>query len=145
LVRVIAAICRQNGGEMRVKGELVDTIGEATAVLKSWDSSKQELVLTVNMGTFGEVFRVVPERRTAPEVLATPKPVRETPHVPANFDPLERIFKDGAGNGEGEFLPKNTTLDDERAAKLERDARLKRSVALIRDELQRRKQARGEA
>src|ERR1035437_3232817 len=62
LVRILAAMCRQSGGEIRIKGELVDAINEPTTLLKDWDSRTQELVLRTHLGTFGEVFRVTPEK-----------------------------------------------------------------------------------
>jgi len=119
LVRIIAAICRQNNGEIRVKGELIDTVGEATALLKSWDSKTQELVLSVSMGVFGEVFRVVPEKQNQgafvfpkqPTENAAPEPKRST----------------------------STLRPDEELVAME-NALIKRRIgAMLRDELRRRK------
>lgn len=142
LVRILAGVVRQAGGELRVKGEAVDMVGEPTALLKEWDAKTQEIVLRTGVGSFTEVFKVIPERQPTREVLAIPKHLREAPRTPATFDPLEKLFKDGGENGEGEFLPKASTLDDEHAVKLERDQRIKRAAALIRGELERRKHER---
>lgn len=146
LVRIIAGLCRQNGGELRVKGEIVDTVGEPTALLKEWDSKTQEIVLRTGVGSFTEVFKVIPERQvrqTIPVPPATPR--REV------FDPLQKIFKDegfakpNGADGVAEFLPHNSTLDDERATRLEHDQKIKRAAALIREELnRRRRQPQGE-
>lgn len=142
LVRILAGVVRQAGGELRVKGEAVDTVGEPTALLKEWDQKTQEIVLRTGVGSFTEVFKVIPERQPTREILAIPKPVRETPRTPTSFDPLEKLFKDGGENGDSEFLPKTSTLDEERAVKLERDQRIRRAAALIREELDRKKRER---
>ena len=128
LVRVLAALCRQNGGEVRIKGELIDTIGEATTLTKYWDSTKQELVLQATLGMFGEVFRVVPEKQAA-------RPMPTTA-----VDPLASVFRDAPperATPAPEFLPKNNTLDDERVAEIERTRRVRQAAAVIRDELAR--------
>ena len=112
LVRIIAALCKQQGGELRVKGELVDAIGEATALMKSWDSAKQELVLTVSMGSFGEIFRVVPERQTGKQPVV--------PTEPRLVDPLEKLFNPAPVDVTKEQPRKTSTLEDpERLRKLE--------------------------
>ncbi len=132
LVRIIAALCKANGGELRVRGELVDAVGESTVLLKAWDSAKQELVLTVTMGTFGEVFKVVPERQS------TPTPVR-------SVDPLDRALFHTEPEGNGKtFTPKTSTIDNPNLSKLERDQRLRRAAAIVRDEQRLRQQERNE-
>ena len=73
LVRILAGIVRQSGGELRVKGEQVDTIGEPTVLIKEWDPIKQELVLRAGMFKFTEVFRVNPERHIAASQLPPPQ------------------------------------------------------------------------
>ena len=141
LVRIIAGLCRQNGGEIRVKGEIVDTVGEPTALLKEWDSKTQEIVLRTGVGSFTEVFKVIPERQIR-QTIPVPPARTSTTEI---FDPLQKIFKDdgypkpNGADGVAEFLPHNSTLDDERATKLEKDQRIRRAAALIRDELARRK------
>jgi hypothetical protein len=121
LVRIIAALCHQSGGTLRVKGELVDTIGEATALLKSWDSKTQELVLTVNMGSFGEVFKVIPEKQSSKQqVLFTPQPIVEG--EPSATEP----------NRHG------STIDDpERIVNLEKRLRKVRFAAGLKDTIAR--------
>lgn len=121
LVRIIAAICRQNGGETRVKGELIDTVGEATALLKSWDSKTQELVLTVNMGTFGEVFKVVPEKQNQNSFVF---PKAESPSQEDSQNPAKR-----AGS---------TLLDDQKFIDLEKKLTKRRVAAMLADELKNR-------
>lgn len=131
LVRIIAALCRQNGGELRVKGELVDTVGEATALLKAWDPTKQELVLTTAMGTFGEVFRVVPEKQAGAQTVITQKPA----------DPLTKLFQDGS-EPEKEPRRATSTLDNPEKLKELESRLLKRRVAsMLQDELNRRRTA----
>lgn len=125
LVRILAGIVRQNGGELRVKGELIDQIGEATFIIKEWDHTKQELVLRAGMNQFNEVFRVNPEKHIA----EMPKPAQVA-------DPAARVI---AGEG---FLPKRTIIDDERVAELERKKQVARAAAVIREELRQRKEAR---
>jgi hypothetical protein len=124
LVRIIAAVCRQNNGELRVKGELIDTIGEATALLKSWDSKTQELVLTVSMGTFGEVFRVIPEKQTNAATVIRPIE-REEAQPLANGAPARH----------------GSTLDNPDLVKMEQDLLKRRIAAMLQDEFRRRKAA----
>ena len=131
LVRIIAALCRQAGGELRVKGELVDSVGDATALLKSWDSAKQELVLTVNMGSFGEVFRVIPERQTAKQ----PVPI-STPTNGQTFDPLDKLFTPTPPEPSREHPRAASTLDDtERLSKLESTLQKRRIARLFEEEM----------
>ena len=130
LVRIIAALCKQAGGELRVKGELVDTVGEATALLKSWDSKTQELVLTVTLGTFGEVFRVIPERQTGPTEI------RPAPERGKIVDPLSAVFGEDKAKT---FTPKTSTVDNPNLAALEHKRDVARAVAVIREELRNRK------
>jgi hypothetical protein len=121
LVRILAALCRQAGGELRVKGELIDTVGEATALLKSWDTAKQELVLTVSLGTFGEVFRVVPEKQTAGQVVIRPA-MEPEPMKPAN----------------GTAARSTSTIDDDaKLIELESKLRKRRIAAMLQDEMRR--------
>src|ERR1700692_4626623 len=60
LVKILAAICRANGGQIRVKGDQVDMIDQPVTLMKFWDQSSQELVLTTHMGSFAETFRAIP-------------------------------------------------------------------------------------
>jgi len=132
LVRILAALCRQAGGELRVKGELVDAVGEATALLKSWDSTKQELVLMVNMGSFGEVYRVVPERQTQKE----PVPMRPAPINGQTFDPLDKLFTPTPPEPSREHPRAGSTLDDtERLSKLESALQKRRIARLFEEEM----------
>jgi len=132
LVRILAAMCRQSGGELRVKGELIDMIGEGTVLEKSWDSQRQELVLKASMGMFTEVFRVIPEKQTP----------RSQPQV---VDPIARtpVEQSRPVNGQTEeFLPHRSPLDDESILELEHKRDVARAAATIRNELLRRKKER---
>ncbi len=120
LVRILAALCRQNGGELRIKGELVDAINEPTTLLKDWDTRTQELVLRTHMGTFGEVFRVVPEKQPTKEVIAA-DPIRKAEEQATLFP-----------------SSKGSTLDDEKLQKLERDLTKRRVASMISEDLKRR-------
>jgi len=117
LVRILAALCRQAGGEIRIKGELIDVISEPTTLLKDWDSSKQELVLRTHMGQFGEVFRVVPEKQPTKEVIAA-DPIKKLPIEEA---PL--------------FKPSGSSLDDAKLADLEKTLSKRRIARMMREEL----------
>lgn len=142
LLRILAALCRQSGGELRISGEEVDRVGEPTTLTKEWDSAKQQIVLRVESVSFREVFRLTPEKQTPKQ------PVEQ----PARFvDPLlEKAFAPPPmtrrPNGETleDFLPKSSTLDDARLSELERRRKIAKAAALIRDELRRRKQERTE-
>ena len=123
LLRILTAIVRQNGGELRVKGELIDSIGEPTALIKEWDHKAQELVLRSGMGSFVEVFTLNPERQA---------PVRQ---APAPEDPLAAVFKDSGKS----FTPKTSTIDNPNLAELERKRAVAHAAALLKDELMRRK------
>lgn len=118
LVRILAALCRQNGGELRIKGELVDAINEPTTLLKDWDGSKQELVLRTHMGSFGEVFRVVPERQPIKEVIAA--------------DPIRKQQEEISSQP----LPKGSTLDDGKLAAMEKTLQKRRIAHMLKDEME---------
>lgn len=118
LVRILAAFCRQNGGELRIKGELVDAINEPTTLLKDWDSRTQELVLRTHMGSFGEVFRVVPEKQPTKEVIAA--------------DPIKPEQQRDL------FAAKGSTLDDEKLQRLERELTKRRVASMISEDLRKR-------
>jgi hypothetical protein len=122
LVRVIAGLCRQAGGELRVKGELVDAVGEATILLKSWDAKTQELVLHVGTGSFSEVYKVVPEKEVAqPKAAQLWKQPEETEQVPA------------------EKKVKTSTLEDnEKLTELENKMKRHRIARLVKEEMQER-------
>ena len=125
LVRILAGIVRQSGGELRVKGEQVDTIGEPTVLIKEWDPIKQELVLRAGMFKFTEVFRVNPERHIAAAQLPPPQPV----------DPAADAYR-------RDFLPKrNTVDDDQRVAEIVRKQSVARAAAILREELRHRREA----
>lgn len=109
-----------NGGEIRIKGELVDVIDQSVTLMKFWDSATQELVLTTHMGSFPEVFIARPEKQPTKEVIAA-DPIRKQvqEEIPLTL-PLR---------------PKASTLDDERAASLEKKVDKLRLARKIREEM----------
>lgn len=120
-MKIIAALCRERGGEIRVKGELIDVIDQPVTLLKSWDTATQELVLRTTMGSFTEVYRVIPEKQPTREVIAA-DPLRKDAEQP-NL-----------------FATKGSTLDDEKLQKLERELSKRRVASMISEELKRRRQ-----
>lgn len=129
LLRILTAIVRQSGGELRVKGELIDCVGEPTALVKEWDQTKQELVLRSGMGSFVEIFKLNPERQI---VSQPPRPVDA-------IDPLAKMFRDEVPNKvPAEFLPHGSTLDNPKLSELERKRKVAVAAATLRDELRRR-------
>jgi hypothetical protein len=121
LVKIIAALCREHGGEIRVKGELIDVIDQPVTLLKSWDSASQELVLRTTMGSFTEVYRVIPERQPTKEVIAA--------------DPLR---KQAEAEQPTLFPGKGTTLDDDKLQRLERELTKRRVASMISEDLRKR-------
>ena len=123
LVRILAALCRANGGELRIKGELVDAIAEPTTLLKDWDGRTQELVLRTHLGTFGEVFRVIPEKQPTKEVIAA--------------DPLKRPNPPDAQ----QEIPslRGSTLDNNKLAELETLLTKRKVARLMADDLKARR------
>jgi hypothetical protein len=120
LVKIIAALCKQNGGSIRVKGELVDVIDHPVTLLKEWDSSTQELVLRTHTGSFGEVFRAIPEAQPTKEVIAADPIRKQVPEEP-NL-----------------FAPKGSTLDDNKLTELERQLTKRRVASMISEDLKKR-------
>jgi hypothetical protein len=131
LVRILTAIVRANGGEFRVKGELIDTPTEPTALIKEWDARTQELVLRAGNGSFVEVYRVTPEKQQA-----------KTPE-PRIVDPLENLFTPKREAEDPRAL-RTSTVDNPNLADLERRRAVRQAAALLRDELRRRHESRGE-
>lgn len=115
LVKIIAALCKNNGGEIRIKGELIDVIDQPVTLLKSWDTSTQELVLRTTMGSFTEVYRVIPEKQPTKEVIAA--------------DPIKKMQQE---------LPLPLTassLDDGKIAELEKTLSKRRIARMMREEI----------
>jgi hypothetical protein len=131
LVRLLAAIVRQAGGELRVRGDLVDAVGEPTALIKEWDSRTQEIVLKAGMHSFTEVYRVIPEKQAQPTVVERPT------------DPLDNLFQPQRPNGETSApARRGTTLDDEKNVRLERERTTRLARQVLSDELMRREEER---
>lgn len=143
MVRLVTAIVRQNGGEMRIKGEEIDRIGEPTALIKEWDSVKQEVVLRAGQGSFVEVFRVTPERQTGPQTAVSAQAAAPPPNG-SSVDPLSRIFRDREPEPFEEPKEKSkvgSTLDNEKLAEMENTLRKKRVARLLADEMAARNRA----
>lgn len=120
---MLAAICRQMGGEIRIKGELIDTPGDSTALMKSWDATKQELVLSTSLGTFSEVYRVTPEKQNQQHNV---------------IRPIEREEQRPPANGEAPRTG-STLLDDEKLKDMERTLLKRKIGAMLTEEIRRNK------
>lgn len=120
LVKIIAAICRERGGEIRIRGDLIDVIDQPVTLLKDWDSKTQELVLRTHLGSFGEVFRAIPEKQPTKEVIAA-DPLKKQPEEPTLF------------------TQKGSTLDDGKLTDLERTLTKRRVASMLNEELKQRK------
>jgi hypothetical protein len=131
LVKIIAALCRQNGGELRIRGDQIDVIDQSVTLLKDWDSKKQELVLRTHMGGFGEVFIARPEKQMGKEVIAA-DPIKKKPaeEQEINFD---------AVRGKG------STLDNEKLAAMEATLQKRRIASLLREDMARNARQQREA
>ncbi len=127
LVKIIAALCRQAGGEIRIRGDLVDVIDQPVTLLKDWDTRTQELVLRTHLGSFGEVFRAIPEKQPTKEVIAA-DPLKANHEQPM---PLP--------------LPKRSALSDEQLAAMEKTLQKRRVASLLADEMRQRRQSGSEA
>jgi hypothetical protein len=121
--RILAAICKQNGGEIRIKGELIDTTPVGCLLIKGWDSEKQELVIMVNMYAFPEVWRVAPASQPTKEVIAA-DPIRKQAEQPMTLP----------------FNPSGSTLDNEKLADMEKTLQKRRIASMLSDELKKRRQ-----
>ncbi len=135
LARLLTAIIRQSGGELRVKGETVDQVGEPTAFIKEWDKEKQEVVLRCGIGTFVETFRVVPEKPTGAQ---TAIPAQVPTAAAQIVDPLVNLFRDRPATAEVQPEEKTrttSTLDNEKLVAMENNLRKKRVARLLADEI----------
>jgi hypothetical protein len=124
LVKIIAALCRQAGGEIRIRGDQIDVIDQPVTLLKDWDSKTQELVLRTHLGSFCEVFRAIPEKQPTKEVIAADPIRRQQEEIPLVL-PLRQV---------------GSTLDDAKLTEMERKLTKRRVAALITDEMKRRNQ-----
>jgi len=119
-VKIIAAICRERGGEIRIRGDLIDVIDQPVTLLKDWDSKTQELVLRTHLGSFGEVFRAIPERQPTKEVIAA--------------DPLKKQSEPVDSNR------KASSLDDEKLNEIEKVLQKRKIASMLKDEMKQRRQ-----
>jgi hypothetical protein len=101
-VRILAAVVKNAGGTLRIKGEDVDGITEDVFLSKTWCRQTQELVLQLTTGSFNEVFRVTAEKKPAKEVVTQPSAQEPT---------QEPVAKSAS------------TLDNDRAAGIEEKIR----------------------
>jgi hypothetical protein len=116
--RVIGAICKQNGGEFRVKGEFVDSAAEVGKFVMGWDHKTQEVVFRTDL-SFAQVIVVMPQAQPGNEVVAA-DPLKKEPEQPTLF------------SGKG------STLDDEKLQKLERELTKRRVASMISEDLRKR-------
>ena len=125
LVRILSAIVREHGGELRVKGHLIDEVNEATTLIKEWDKQTNELVLRAGMHSFTEVFRVVPTKQETREAVtqAVDPLERHTPGIPNHENPTRST----------------STVDNPRLAEMERKRTIAQAAATIKRELDRRR------
>ena len=136
LLRILTALCRQSGGELRVSGAEVDRVGEATTLVKEWDSDRQQIVLRVESVSFREVYTLRPEKQTPAAVPMRPqvvdpltRPAQPTPRAPAP-EPEPDGF---------DFTPKRNTFDEEeRVSQIFNKRTVARAAAILREELRRR-------
>ncbi len=125
MLRVLAALCRQSGGELRISGAEVDRVGEATSLIKEWDADHQQVVLRVETIGFREVFRLTPERQT-PQVLRATQTV----------DPVVRPAAAPASPNGEDFLPKRSLLDqDSELVEMAKKRNVARAAATLRQHL----------
>lgn len=99
---------------------MIDVLDQPVTLLKDWDQKTQELVLRTHLGSFGEVFRAIPEAQPTKEVIAA--------------DPLKKEEQPNL------FQTKGSTLDDEKLNKLERELTKRRVAGMIAEDLKRRRQ-----
>jgi len=134
--RILSALVRKAGGEIRVPGELVDRINEATTVAFFWDRKKQEVVIrgAVEDEMLIDIFRVTPEN-AAPARLPPPRIV----------DPLEKtLFRENARAAQPpppESIDRNNNnpMDDEAVKRAENAKALRMAKMLVKRMLQERK------
>lgn len=101
LVRILAGLCKAAGGELRVKGELVDDVGGATTIITDWDSEKQELVIRAPLGKFSKVFRLTPEKQDVRQVIAPATRVPEqSPQQETLFTKSANMMDDGRSSNQ---------------------------------------------
>ena len=114
LLRVLAALCKQSNGELRISGAEVDRVGEATCLIKEWDPDHQQVVLRVETIAFREVFRLTPEKQITREAAPPARMVDATPRLVLTSPPNRVAQREEADVPE--HLPHNNTLDDARVA-----------------------------
>jgi hypothetical protein len=132
--RILSALVRKAGGEIRVPGELVDRINEATTVAFFWDRKKQEVVIrgAVEDELLIDIFRVTPEN--AQPKLPAPRLV----------DPLEKtLFRENVRSAQPpppQYIDRNNNnpMDDEAVKRAENAKALRMAKMLVKRMLQER-------
>lgn len=125
LTRVLAALCRQQNGEVRLKGALLDSVPGDEKITIDWDASAQELCIRVITG-FGEVYRIdgaswptrTESQPAQPKVISIPAPTTPAPTQVNLQEHQDRV--------------RATTMDTERLAELENKMIRERLYARIR-------------
>jgi hypothetical protein len=119
LTRVLSALCKTNGGEMRVANELVDAPGDATQIHLLRDRKTNELIIrTAKENELPlKTFSVTPEN-IAPQTVNAPVPQQESAQAEL---PLERSTH-------------TNVLDKKGLEKLESQLQARRVLRMIDDE-----------
>jgi hypothetical protein len=121
---------------LRIKGEIVDMVGEPTAFIKEWDKEKQEVVLRCGIGSFVETFRVVPEKPTGPQTQIPAQPPAHPAPNGQHVDPLSNLFRESAPEAELERARVGSTLDTEKLVAIENKLRTARIKRIYREEIE---------
>ena len=125
LTRILAAIVRHSGGEVRIPTELVDTPGEATTLVFTRDRSTQDFIIRGAKSTEVtlEIVRVTPERSatraTVPVIPKEPEP----PAIPTEPVQISRPPLNDADLGKLEGKLRRITLARQLAEEMERRRR----------------------
>lgn len=125
LIRILAALCRRSGGELRIPLDEVDTPGDPTQLDYFRDRATQEFIVRTakENEVLIESMRLTPEVvRPATTAVATPAPIPINQPVP-----------------EGGFTASSKGLSEEQLASIEKSLQKRRVAALLREELRQRR------
>lgn len=127
--RVLSALCRVNGGELRIKGEEVDRINEATSIAFYWDRKTQELVIrgAKDDEMLVDIFRVTPENASRPAVVP-PQPRLVNPAERSRTDTPTEFFLRG----------NNAPMDDASVTAAEKARAIRLAKQLVKRMLEER-------
>lgn len=145
LVRILAAIVKNAGGELRVKASEVDVIDERTILVKDYDSDAQELVFRCG-SAFNEVYRVSPEAPLCQTMKSSLSPVSGTASIPSRPEssPSESTKEDAQRDQEIRSTQDrlmSTLKTNADLADMEKKYLQRRVAAQVREEMKRRAQS----